>query len=103
MSDAPFSWSPFTPAPAPALTPSCPDTDRLAPPACPARQVPWRKIEAQRHNKDRSPAEHARRVAALLRRDRRRAAKIAAAGIEYEYEGLAAALPAKATKITFVD
>lgn len=67
------------------------------------KQVPWRKIEAERHNRDRTPREHAARVAALLRKDRKRAAAIAAAGIDYEYEGLAAALPGRATRIKFVD
>lgn len=74
-----------------------------APPPPAAPQIPWAKIEAERHNKERTPQEHARRVGALLRRDRKRRAAIAAAGIDYEYDGLAAALPAKATRITFVD
>lgn len=66
-------------------------------------QIPWAKIEAERHNKERTPQEHARRVAGLLRRDRKRAAAIAAAGIDYEYDGLAAALPGKAKRIKFLD
>ncbi|KAI8463951.1 MAG: hypothetical protein J3K34DRAFT_442052 [Monoraphidium minutum] len=67
------------------------------------KQVPWRKIEAERHNKERTPQEHARRVASLLRRDRKRRDRIAEAGIDYEYDGLAAALPGKAKKIKFTD
>lgn len=66
-------------------------------------QIPWRKIEAERHNKPRTPQEHAKRVATLLRRDRKRQARIKEAGIDYEYDGLAAALPAKAKKIKFTD
>ena len=65
--------------------------------------MPWRKIEAERHNKARTPQEHAKRVAALLRRDRKRQERIKEAGIDYEYDGLAAALPAKAKKIKFSD
>lgn len=67
------------------------------------KQVPWRKIEAERHNRDRTPQEHAARVAKLLRRDRKRREQIKAAGIDYEYDGLEAALPAKAKRIKFVD
>jgi hypothetical protein len=63
--------------------------------------MPWRKIAAQRVNKERTPAEAARRVAALVRKDRGRAARIAAAGIDYEYEPLAAQRPPKAKKIKF--
>ena len=67
------------------------------------KQVPWRKIEAGRHNKERTPQEHAKRVAALLRRDRRRRQRIEDAGIDYEYDGLEAALPAKAKRNKYVD
>lgn len=65
------------------------------------KKVPWRKIAAERVNKERTPAEAARRVAALLRKDRARAAAIAAAGIDYSYAPLAAQRPAKAKKTTF--
>ena len=54
-------------------------------------KVPWRHIEAKRHNADRSPAGEAKRAARAASRDRSRAAKLAAAGIEYEYEPLPAA------------
>jgi nucleolar protein 15 len=67
------------------------------------KQVPWRKIEAGRHNRERTPQEHAKRIASLLRRDKKRQQRIAAAGIDYEYDGLAAALPGKAKRIKFVD
>lgn len=65
------------------------------------KKVPWRKIEAERVNKERTPHEAARRAASLIRRDRRRAAAIAAAGIDYEYEPLAAQVAAKPKKIKF--
>ncbi|KAF8056103.1 nifk [Scenedesmus sp. PABB004] len=64
------------------------------------KKVPWRKIEAERVNRERTPAEAAARVAALLKRDRARARAIAAAGIDYEYEPLAAQQPRRAKKTT---
>jgi hypothetical protein len=64
-------------------------------------QVPWKKIEAERVNKDRTPEEAAARTAALIRKDRARAKRIAAVGIEYEYEPLEAQRPQKARKVTF--
>lgn len=67
------------------------------------KQIPWRKIEAERHNRQRTPQEHAKRVATLLRRDRKRRERISSAGIDYEYDGLEAALPAKPKKIKFTD
>lgn len=65
------------------------------------KKVPWRKIEAERVNKERTPEEAARRAAALIRRDRARAKRIAAAGIDYSYEPLSAQAPAKSKKIKF--
>eukprot|EP00873_Tetraselmis_striata_P042735 jgi/Tetstr1/462999/TSEL_007938.t1 len=60
------------------------------------RKVPWRKIEAERHNNEERTAEQmARRQARALRRDAARQKALAAAGIEYEYQGLAAQLPRK--------
>lgn len=64
-------------------------------------QVPWRKIAAERVNKERTPEEAARRVAALLKRDKQRQKRIAAAGIDYQYEPLAAQQQQKAKKIKF--
>jgi hypothetical protein len=52
-------------------------------------------------NKERTPEEAARRAAALIRRDRTRQKRIVAAGINYEYEPLAAQQPAKSKKIKF--
>ncbi|KAG2482126.1 hypothetical protein HYH03_018912 [Edaphochlamys debaryana] len=63
--------------------------------------IPWRKVERGRHDRERSPAEHAARIAKLIRRDKARAARIAEAGLEYEYDSLRA--PVKPLKVTFDD
>lgn len=65
------------------------------------RNIPWRKLERHRHERERTPQEHAKRIAKLIKRDRLRQQKIAKAGIDYEYEGLQAAVPTKAKKTTF--
>lgn len=57
-------------------------------------KVPWRKIEAERHNADRDEVKEAARASRAAARDRKRAAKIKKAGLEYEYELLDAAAPA---------
>lgn len=67
------------------------------------KKVPWRKVSAERVNKERTPAEAAARVAALLRRDRVRRRRISAAGIDYEYEPLSARRPPKSTKLMFAE
>ena len=67
------------------------------------KQIPWRRIEMNRQDKERMPEEVATRQARLLRKDQQRRKKIAAAGIDYEYEGLEAALPPKAKKLKFKD
>ena len=50
---------------------------------------------------ERTPEEAARRVASLLKRDKARQKRIAAAGIDYEYEPLAAQQPQKAKMTKF--
>ncbi len=55
----------------------------------------------ERHNKERTPEEHAQRIARLIAKDKARAAKIAQAGIDYTYDGLEAQLPPKPKKIKF--
>lgn len=65
------------------------------------KRKPWAKIEAERHNKERSPEEAQRRLARLIKKDGVRKKAIAAKGIEYEYEPLAAAVPKRATKTIF--
>eukprot|EP00775_Hariotina_reticulata_P010703 gene10703-10860_t len=67
------------------------------------KKMPWKKLDADRVNKERTPEEVARRTAALIKRDNSRRRRIAAAGFEYEYEPLAEQQPAKAKKIKFSD
>lgn len=52
------------------------------------RRKPWLKMAAERHNRERSAEEEAKREARLLQADEARRRKIAAAGIEYTYEPL---------------
>ncbi len=65
------------------------------------KSIPWNKLEADRHNKDRTPEEHAKRVSRVLRKDQRRREQIAKAGIDYEYEGLQSQVPLLPKKTTF--
>lgn len=65
------------------------------------KKVPWKKIEAERVNKERTPEEHAKRIASLLKKDRIRKQKIEAAGIDYEYEPLTTQQVPKPKKIKF--
>ncbi|EFN54541.1 hypothetical protein CHLNCDRAFT_12701, partial [Chlorella variabilis] len=67
------------------------------------KKVPWGNIERERHNRARTPAGEERRVRQAVERDQRRQQRIAKAGIEYEYEGLAAVVPKKAKKTKFED
>ncbi len=62
--------------------------------------VPWRKIERQRHDKERSWDEHVKRVAKIIKKDKARQAKILAAGIDYEYKALEA-LPLQPKRVMF--
>lgn len=68
------------------------------------RTIPWRKVEMKRHNAPRTPEQSAQRLQRAVARDRKRTARIAAAGIEYEYDALeapeAAKLPQKGKKRT---
>lgn len=54
------------------------------------RAIPWRKVELKRHNAPRTPEQSAQRLQRAVARDRKRMARIAAAGIEYEYDVLEA-------------
>lgn len=54
------------------------------------RTIPWRKIEMKRHNAPRTPEQSAQRLERAVARDRKRMARIAAAGIQYEYDALEA-------------
>lgn len=67
------------------------------------KKTPWSKIERERHNRDRTPAEAEKRQQQAVERDSRRQRRIAQAGIEYDYESLEATVPKKAKKTTFDD
>jgi nucleolar protein 15 len=71
--------------------------------ACRFRRIPWEKLARERHNRERDPEEHARRVARLVARDSKRRQAIAAAGIDYEYEPLALQRPAAPKRLRFDD
>ena len=58
-------------------------------------------MERDRHNKERTEEEETTRMARAVKRDRLRQKAIAEAGIEYKYDGLASALPVKATRKVF--
>lgn len=71
------------------------------------RTIPWRKVEMRRHNAERTPEQAKARLQRAVARDRKRMQRLAAAGIEYEYEPMeapgdcpaaAAAKPAAAQK-----
>ncbi|KAI7838449.1 hypothetical protein COHA_007712 [Chlorella ohadii] len=67
------------------------------------KQVPWQKIERERQNRDRTAAEAEKRARQAVERDERRQRRIAQAGIDYQYEPLAAQVPKKAKKTVFED
>eukprot|EP00271_Cylindrocystis_brebissonii_P014701 TRINITY_DN36170_c0_g1_i1.p1 TRINITY_DN36170_c0_g1~~TRINITY_DN36170_c0_g1_i1.p1 ORF type:complete len:301 (+),score=54.58 TRINITY_DN36170_c0_g1_i1:26-904(+) len=52
------------------------------------RKVPWRRRAREAQNRVRSPEEEQRRLHKQMLRERRRRAKLAAAGIDYEFKGL---------------
>lgn len=64
-------------------------------------RVPWRKLEAERVNRVRTPEEHAKRINRLLKRDNRRERRIKEAGIDYEFKGYEDKLPKQPKKIKF--
>ncbi|GLI63224.1 hypothetical protein VaNZ11_006113 [Volvox africanus] len=61
--------------------------------------IPWRRVERLRHDRERTPAEHAQRVVKLIRKDVKRQKKIKEAGIDFEYESLS--IPVKPKKVVF--
>lgn len=65
------------------------------------RNIPWRTLERRRHDKERTPEEHAKRVAKLIKKDAKRRKAIQVAGIDFEYEGLEALRPTKGKRTTF--
>ena len=65
------------------------------------KAVPRRKIDAERQNRERTPAEHASRVARLISKDGVRRKRIAEAGIAYDYPPLAEQAVPAAKKTRF--
>lgn len=63
--------------------------------------MPWPKLERKRHDRELTPRELAVRMAKAIRRDKHRQARIAEAGMDYDYPALASLVPAKSKKITF--
>ena len=66
------------------------------------KTVPWQRRAAATHNRERTEAETRKRNAGLIKAEEKRRAKIAAAGIDYDFPGYKAILstekPKKATK-----
>lgn len=52
------------------------------------RRIPWREIEVKRHNKERTEEEEKKRADRMARLNRKRAQRIAEAGIEYTFDPL---------------
>ncbi|KAK2079282.1 hypothetical protein QBZ16_002973 [Prototheca wickerhamii] len=67
------------------------------------KTIDWRKREMERHNAEKTPQKERMSLRRALKRDAQRQQKIKEAGIEYEYKGLAASIPAKPTKTVFSD
>lgn len=65
------------------------------------KKIPWQRMARDLHNRDRSQGEQKKAVKRLLRSDRRRKAKLEAAGISYEYLGVEAILPAAPKRVKF--
>lgn len=51
------------------------------------KKIPWRKIESERNNKERTAEEETRRIKKLATKDSKRQKKIKAAGIDYDFQG----------------
>ena len=63
--------------------------------------MPWAKVSREQREKERTPKEAEKRVTTLTKKDNARRAKIQAAGMDYEFDGYAALVPAKRTKKVF--
>mmetsp|Transcript_19548 Transcript_19548/g.54370 ORF Transcript_19548/g.54370 Transcript_19548/m.54370 type:complete len:216 (-) Transcript_19548:50-697(-) len=59
------------------------------------KEIPWRKLEMARQDKERTSEQAERRMQRAVRRDQLRKERINKAGIEYEYQGLEAQIPSK--------
>ncbi|KAK3283174.1 hypothetical protein CYMTET_9116 [Cymbomonas tetramitiformis] len=69
----------------------------------PFRKKPWKEIERERHNQDRTPAQEAKRLEKLTKREQQRRAKLEAAGIEYDFEGYESKIAPPSKHSTFDD
>jgi nucleolar protein 15 len=65
------------------------------------KTVPWGKVSREQREKERTPKQAQKRVTTLTKKDDARRAKIQAAGMDYEFDGYAALVPAKRTKTRF--
>ena len=64
-------------------------------------KVPWQRIQADSHNRQRTAEEEDVRLRRLVEKDKKRAKRIKALGIDYDYEPLEAQLPPRAQHLTF--
>lgn len=64
-------------------------------------KIPWQKIEAERHNKDKSAEEQDRHLQRVVKRDAKRRTRIQAAGIEYDFAPLEQHQHSQPQHITF--
>ena len=60
-------------------------------------------MPGQAHNKERTAEEYARLAGKIVRDERAKRRKIAAAGIDYDFPGFEATLPQKAKRTKFAD
>lgn len=67
------------------------------------KTIEWQKLERERHNRVRTPKEHSRHLALLVKKDQKRRKKLQAAGIDYDYPELESLIPLSSKKITFTD
>eukprot|EP00899_Mesostigma_viride_P023514 jgi/Mesvir1/4347/Mv02431-RA.1 len=67
----------------------------------PFKKIDWVGQARAQREQPRTPAQVAKRVAKLVKGDKKRRKRMAAAGIEYEFEGYAATLPQKSKHTKF--
>lgn len=65
------------------------------------RQVPWRSIERDRHNMDRTTDQQDKRLHRLVKREKKKRKQLEALGVEYEFPGYSEKVLQKPTKTTF--
>lgn len=67
------------------------------------RVLPRKELALQQHNQALTPALYAKRVASLIKKDRKRQQQILQAGIDYDYPALELLRPAKSKKVVYED